>query len=187
MRVIALLLLSGCAAPFSGALRAAQAPVRFSADSSRARVIFLQTPNVLAFGQGPFILDRARRQVLGHSVPNSYFAVALEPGAYELCPAPARMNHLGKQVETPAQLAERVTGLRLPIVSFTFEAGRTYLVEVTSHFRSIELTPQLAEEQALRDAVRDLRAAEFEPVSIDVGTLSDPDTFDRWFSLCGGG
>jgi hypothetical protein len=150
-------------------------------------VIFMQAPNVLAFGQGPFILDGAHRRVLGHSVPNSYFSVELEPGAYELCPAPARLDHLGTQVETAAQLAERVNGLELPLVTFTFEAGRTYFIEVSSRFRSIELTPHLSEEQALRDAVRDLRAAEFEPVSMEVGTLSDRDTFDRWFSLCSGG
>lgn len=181
------LLCSGCVVPFSGALRAARDPVRFEASAGKARVIFMQAPNLLAFGQGPFLLDRARRQVIGHSVPNSYFSVELEPGSYELCPAPIWMDHMGRPRETAAQLEERVANLSLPMVPFTFEAGGTYLIEVSSGFRTIELSavwPQVPGEQGLRDAVRELRAAEFEHVSMEVGTLTDPGTFDRWFSLC---
>ena len=187
-RALIAVLLAGCATPLSGAMRASPAVLCLAASPTPARVIFARPDRFVGSAVNPFIFDGLRMKMLGQAVNGSYFAVDLEPGVYQLCPALIRFDGAGKQMWQFADFEWVALGFRTPLTRLAVEAGKTYMLQVGIHWGPwIEATPvrpgTLREERLLAELPR-IRAAEPVVDSPEFIEASDKAMLFDWYEMC---
>lgn len=191
MRRLALLSVLGCcscAMPLRGLMRPAAAPLSLASAPTTARVIFARPASFFGSAVVPTFIDPQRGTVYGQAVDDSYFAVDLEPGVYQVCPTLMRFH-------TPAVRQPEMRshdwyelGLRLPITELQLAAGNTYLLRVALSWgprvRVLPIVPGSPEEEKLLAALPRVRPAEVMNAAPEHLTAADPEALEDFSALC---
>jgi hypothetical protein len=189
-RLLALISLSwwcGCV-PLTQVMRPAPGPVSFTGTPTKARVIFARPANFFGSAVSPTLLDPQRQLVFGQAINDSYFAVDLEPGVYQVCPALIRFNALGNQDGSLTDHDWYDLGLRVPITELEVAAGNTYLLRIAISWgprvRVLPIIPGSPEEERLLAALPGVRPAEVATDATEYRTAAEPTALEAFSELC---
>lgn len=181
-------LLTSCATPLTGAMRPSAGPLSLIASPTTARVIFVRPAHFLGSALNPFIFDGLRRAVLGKAINGSWFAVDLEPGVYQLCPANIMFDSSGQQLTQFADFEWVALGFRSPLTRLEVAAGKTYLLQIGIRWgpviEAIPVRPGTLREARLLEELPSISPAEVVVSSPEFVSVSDPAQLDDWYEFC---
>lgn len=188
LALFAVLALSSCAVPLQGLMRPSATPISLASAPTTARVIFARPANFFGSAIVPTFIDPQRGKVFGQSVDDSYFAVDLEPGVYQVCPTMMEFESaMSRQIDVTNRDWLGL-GLRMPITELHVAAGNTYLLRIALSWgprvRVLPIVPGSAEEEKLLAALPHVRPAEVVPVSDEHDTIADPEVLERFYAIC---
>jgi hypothetical protein len=191
MRRLALFAVFGwfsCAMPLQGLMRPSATPLSLASAPTTARVIFARPANFFASAVVPTFIDPQRGTVFGQTVDDSYFAVDLEPGTYQVCPTLMRFNSLMTRQPEMRIHDWFEFGMRMPITELNVEAGNTYLLRVALSWGprvSVQpIVPGSADEDKLLAALPRIRPAEVVRTAIEHQTAANPEALEDFYALC---
>ncbi|MBL8909764.1 MAG: hypothetical protein JNM17_03570 [Archangium sp.] len=181
MRAAAFIFLLSACVVLPAAMRKAPSNALPAGNFTLAQVVFARPLSFLGATEPVYVLERRTGRVLGISLNESAFAMELEPGAYELCPAP----NIDAQIWQSYQGFEVSRFLHTPLTRIEVAAGRRYLVEVVVDRGIYELVPARAGSQRelrLKNAFRELQL--IEPVEGAAELQTTPLELAPWFENC---
>jgi hypothetical protein len=186
--LLAALASSSCAIPLKGLMRPSAAPLNLTSSPTTARVIFARPPSFFGSAVVPTFIDPQRRTVFGQTPNDSYFAVDLEPGVYQVCPTMMAFDSAMARQQNMTDHDWFELGLRMPITELHVAAGNTYLLRISLSWgprvRVIPIIPGSADEEKLLAALPGVRPAEVVTPAKEHETIADEEALEAFYALC---
>lgn len=146
-----------------------------------AQLVFARPLSFIGSAEFVYVIEKRTQRVLGVTTNESAFSIELEPGIYELCPAP--------NIELPAwqQMVpyEVSRFLRTPITRIEVAAGRRYLLEVNVDrglYEFVPARPGSQRERRLKEGFQYLQLLEPNESSVDLHV--SPEELAPWIENC---
>lgn len=188
LALLAVLACSSCAIPLKGLMKQSVAPLSLASAPTTARVIFARPANFFGSAIVPTFIDPQRGTVFGQNANDSYFAVDLEPGVYQVCPTMMAFDSaMSRQVDIKNHDWFDL-GYRVPITELHVAAGNTYLLRVAlswgPRINVLPIVPGSVDEEKLLAALPHIRPAEVVTPAAEQQTIADPEVLDDFYALC---
>jgi hypothetical protein len=169
-------------------MRPSSAPLSLASAPTTARVIFARPPNFFGSAIVPTFIDPQRGKVFGQTADDSYFAVDLEPGVYQVCPTLMAFNwSMSRQLDMKNHDWFDL-GMRMPITELHVAAGNTYLLRIALSWgprvRVLPIVPGSAEEEKLLAELPNVRPAEVVSTATEHDTVADPEALEDFYAIC---